>query len=102
MTGNVKAIGASALILVLVVGCMGPMTVSRQFDDWANDFYTREPWWGQFGIIVYPIVMGVLMLADFIALNPINFWFQGKDYNGDGTPFKHKDVQPPPGKTPKP
>jgi hypothetical protein len=98
MTARVKAVGALGLIALLAVGCMGPMQISRQFDDWANDFYTREPWWGQFGIIVYPIVMAALFLADFLVLNVINFWKQ-KDYNGDGTPFKHKEVPLPPDKT---
>jgi len=91
MNASVKAFGAVSLIVLLAVGCMGPMTLSRQFDDLANDFYTREPWWGQFGIIVYPIVMSVLNLADFVALNPYNFW-SNKDYSGDGTPFEHKVV----------
>lgn len=101
MDDRTKMFGAIALILVLGVGCFGPMQLSRQFDDWSNEFYTKEPWWGQLGIIVYPIVMSVLNVADFVVLNAVNFWSK-KDYSGDGTPFRHKVVTPPAGKRPIP
>lgn len=102
MSTSVKLSGVSFLLALVLVGCFGPMTLTRQFDDWSNEFYTKNAWLGQVNIIVYPLVMSLAMWVDFLALNLINFWFQNKDYSGDGTPFNHKSVPAPAGKTPKP
>jgi hypothetical protein len=102
MSKSLKFSGVTFLLALVLVGCFGPMTLSRQFDDWANEFYTKNAWLGQINIILYPLAWSLCSWVDFLALNFINFWFQNKDYNGDGTPFNHKNVAAPPNKKAKP
>ena len=79
------------IAMVVSVGCYGPMKLTRQVDDWANQIYVDSPWLGQIvGWIVLPIAMPVTNIIDWIILNPISFW--GEDvWKNQGTPFDHKN-----------
>ena len=98
-----KKIAVVSLILVVCTvssGCLGPMTLTRSYDDWLNQSYVDSPW--LVGNIVSAAVLSVgfvlTYLIDTLIVNPIDFWTKSAPPGGKqgyGTPFDHKKAIPP-------
>ena len=98
-----KKIAVVSLILIVCTassGCLGPMKVTRSYDDWLNQSYVDSPW--LVGNIVSATVLSAgfvfAWIIDTLIVNPIDFWSKsappfGKQ--GNGTPFDHKKAIPP-------
>ncbi len=94
---KVFVVAMALLVLLSVTGCWGPMKITRQFDDWANQMYCDSPWLSQ--LLLYIGVFGigfwVTQLVDMLVLNIIDFWGESA-FRGYGTPFTHKAATVPP------
>ena len=98
-----KTIALVSLILIVCVagsGCLGPMQVTRSYDDWLNQSYVDSPW--LVGNMVSAAVLSVgfvfTWLIDTLVANPIDFWSKSASPTGKqgyGTPFDHKKALPP-------
>jgi hypothetical protein len=87
---KVFVVAMALLLVVSVSGCWGPMKLTRQLDDWANQMYVDSPWLAQ--VLLYVGVFGIgfwiTSIIDELILNPIDFWGESA-FRGWGTPFNH-------------
>ncbi len=86
---------AALMLTVPMVGCGGPMILSRGVDDWYNQSYGETPW--LFGNVVshgiISLVHGLAWGVDGI-INIYYFWAKDAQPFGDGkgTVYTHKVV----------
>ena len=93
---NVALLSLAVLVLAVpMVGCGGPMTLTRGLDDWHNQAYGETPWlWGN--VVVHGLIgvaNGITWMIDGI-INIYYFWAKDAQPFGDGkgTVYTHKVV----------
>ena len=88
---------AFVVFAVPMMGCLGPLKLTRGFDDWVNQGYVNDPWlYGNslsYGLIGFGL--GVTWALDGIAGL---YYFWGMDAqpfgSGKGTAFHHVAIKP--------
>ena len=92
---KVAVIGLVMIVCVASVGCLGPMHMTRSYDDWLNQSYVDSPW--LVGNIVSTAFLSVVFVVtsaiDILVGNPYDFWTKSAPPTGSqghGTPFDHK------------
>ena len=92
MKKKIGILACIALVLVTTIGCWGPMSLSRGFDDWTNQLYVDTPWLAQllFYISIIPAVWLVASAIDLLIVNVLDFWGESA-FRGTGTPYIHRN-----------
>lgn len=83
-------------LLVSAVGCYGPMSLTRTYDDWTNQIYVDSPWLAE--ILLYTGIIPAIQIITFVIDtgigNPVDFWTESA-FRGHGTPFQHRNPSMP-------
>ena len=96
--GRCARILTVTLLIALVwgsVGCVGPMNLTRRFDEYVNQLYVDSPLFTQ---ALSPILVGgyfSCLAADMALFNPFVWWRDVTE--GSGTPYYYSSPEVPVG-----
>ena len=87
-------IGSIMALTMLLCSCAaGPHQLRRSVDDWDQKIYVNSPWLNaaMWVVPVYPALLAGATAVDFAVTDPYFFWF-GDAWNGNGTGYRHLEV----------